>query len=95
MTDTQPGKKEKPKQAPPAKVGFGSVLKEEKSSAQKVNLYEIQHMAIKREGIERIRNNRFEDQFAEADQNNEIKNEFQHASGIRNSIPDRDENFEI
>jgi hypothetical protein len=52
-------------------------------------------MAIKREGMERIRNNRFEDQFAEADQNDGIKNEFQHASGIRNSIPDRDQNFEM
>jgi hypothetical protein len=76
-------------------VGFGTGLKEEKCPAQKVNLYEIQHMAIKREGIERIRNNRFEEQFAEADQNNEMQAEFQHASGIRNSIPDRDQNFEI
>lgn len=88
-------KKERPRIISPTKVGFGSALKEEKASAQKVNLYEIQHMAIKREGIERIRNNKFEVQYADVEQNDVARDEFRHATGMRNSVPDRDQNFEI
>lgn len=93
--ESAPAKKEKPKAISPTKVGFGSALKEEKIPAQKVNLYEIQHMAIKREGMERIRNNKFEDQYADVEQNDEVRDEFRHAMGMRNSMPDRDQNFEI